>query len=52
MSCNYFLQVQEVFDLEELSQNWDSTFLTKPVYVWVPGKSKRKRKKLKSSTVK
>ena len=48
------MQVQEVFDFEELSQNWDNTFVTKPVYVWVPGKPKRKgkKKKAKSSTAK
>ncbi|XP_067938714.1 uncharacterized protein [Watersipora subatra] len=39
------VEVQEVFDLEELSQNWDCTFIPKPVYVWVPNKSKRKGKK-------
>ncbi|KAF6025081.1 hypothetical protein EB796_016608 [Bugula neritina] len=45
------VEVQEVFDLEELSQNWDSTFITKPMYVWVPGKQKpRRRKRSKSSS--
>ena len=50
-------QVQEVFDLDELSQNWDTTFLTKPMYVWIPNerskKSKRRQKDklMKSSSV-
>lgn len=30
------VEVQEVFDLEDLSNTWEQTFLAKQYYVWVP----------------
>lgn len=41
----HILQVQEVFDPEDLQATWDATFLPKKYYVWVPNKKKKRRKK-------
>ncbi|ESO85879.1 hypothetical protein LOTGIDRAFT_235676, partial [Lottia gigantea] len=39
------LEVQELFDLEDLESRWDETFLTKQCYVWVPNPNKKKTEK-------
>ncbi|XP_021376160.1 uncharacterized protein LOC110464964 isoform X3 [Mizuhopecten yessoensis] len=41
------VEVQEVFDLEDLNSTWDDTFIAKQYYVWVPnpkGKTPRSEK--------
>ena len=35
-----FVEVQEVFDLEDLNSTWDDTFMPKQYLIWVPGKKK------------
>ncbi|XP_067660842.1 serine/arginine repetitive matrix protein 1-like isoform X2 [Haliotis asinina] len=34
------VEVQEVFDVEDLNNKWDETFLTRQYYVWVPNPKK------------
>ena len=43
------MEVQEVFEFEELNRNWNETFEQKQYYVWVPN-PKRKEKKLSASS--
>lgn len=37
------VEVQEMFELEDLNKAWDDTFLPKKFYVWVPN-PRRKQK--------
>ena len=37
------VEVQEVFELEDLHSNWDKTFRATQCYVWVPHDPKNKR---------
>ena len=47
---NYFLsevsqvEVQEVFDLDDLHSDWHETFQAKKYYVWVPNPNKKSTK--------
>ncbi|XP_046570580.1 LOW QUALITY PROTEIN: flocculation protein FLO11-like [Haliotis rubra] len=34
------VEVQEVFDVDDLNNKWDETFLTRQYYVWVPNPKK------------
>lgn len=44
------MQVQEVFDPEDLQGTWDETFVSKSYYVWVPNtKKKRRRQRMAKS---
>ncbi|KAL3871979.1 hypothetical protein ACJMK2_039950 [Sinanodonta woodiana] len=38
------VQVQEVYEPEDLHSSWDATFIPKKYYVWVPGKKKKKKR--------
>ncbi|XP_071096278.1 uncharacterized protein [Haliotis cracherodii] len=38
------VEVQEVFDVDDLNNQWDETFLTRQYYVWVPNPKKAGRK--------
>ncbi|KAK3087440.1 hypothetical protein FSP39_005965 [Pinctada imbricata] len=40
------VEVQEMFDVDDLNNTWDDTFLPKKYYVWVPN-NKKKKKRLK-----
>ncbi|XP_045192778.2 uncharacterized protein LOC123549036 isoform X5 [Mercenaria mercenaria] len=40
------VEVQEVFDPEDLSRTWDDTFIPKSYYVWVPNMKKKRRRKM------
>ncbi|XP_062621724.1 uncharacterized protein LOC134283288 isoform X3 [Saccostrea cucullata] len=44
------VEVQEVFEPEDLKCSWDDTFLPKKFYVWVPN-PKRKQKQEKSASI-
>ncbi|GFN92925.1 endophilin-b1 [Plakobranchus ocellatus] len=37
------VEVQEVFDRDDLRAQWDETFVTKQYYVWMPNPVKRRR---------
>ncbi|XP_041368893.1 uncharacterized protein LOC121383139 isoform X2 [Gigantopelta aegis] len=39
----HVVEVQEVFDLDDLNNKWDETFLTKQCYMWVPNPSRTPR---------
>ncbi|XP_052221195.1 uncharacterized protein LOC127837841 isoform X3 [Dreissena polymorpha] len=39
------VEVQEVFDPQDLQGTWDDTFVPKSYYVWVPNQKKKRRKK-------
>ena len=36
------VEVQEVFEIDDLRSNWYETFQAKKYYVWVPNEKKRK----------
>jgi hypothetical protein len=36
------VEVQEVFDLDELQRGWQDTFTAKNYYVWVPNPNKKR----------
>ena len=40
------VEVQELFDVEDLKNTWDDNFLPKKYYVWVPNPKGKKKKKL------
>lgn len=42
------IEVQEVFDLEELNRGWQDTFMTKQYYVWVPNPNRQNKPPPKS----
>ncbi|XP_048776677.2 uncharacterized protein LOC125680918 isoform X4 [Ostrea edulis] len=44
------VEVQEVFELEDLNSSWDDTFLPKKFYMWVPN-PKRKKKHEESASI-
>ncbi|XP_050410819.1 uncharacterized protein LOC126825266 isoform X2 [Patella vulgata] len=35
------VEVQELFDVEDLESRWDETFITKQCYVWVPSPNRK-----------
>ncbi len=35
------VEVQEVFDLDDLHSDWSETFMAKKYYVWVPNTSRK-----------
>ncbi|KAK6196090.1 hypothetical protein SNE40_001384 [Patella caerulea] len=35
------VEVQELFDVEDLESRWDETFITKQCYVWVPNPNRK-----------
>lgn len=37
------VEVQEVFEVEDLNSTWDSTFLPKKFYMWVPNPRRKQR---------
>ncbi|KAL4218691.1 hypothetical protein ACF0H5_021279 [Mactra antiquata] len=39
------VEVQEVFDPEDLRGTWDDTFVPKSYYVWVPNSKKKRRRR-------
>lgn len=45
-----FVEVQEVFDQEDLNSQWNETFVPKKCLVWVPNKRKRPTEKMKEET--
>ena len=36
------VEVQEVFEIDDLRSNWYETFQAKKYYVWVPNEKKKK----------
>lgn len=47
----HLVEVQEVFDEEELNSTWDETFVTKKCMVWVPNSTRSSvEKRNKSET--
>ncbi|XP_060069780.1 apoptotic chromatin condensation inducer in the nucleus-like [Ylistrum balloti] len=44
-----YVEVQEVFDLEDLNSTWDDTFIAKQYYVWVPKANSRTPRSEKSN---
>ena len=44
------MEVQEVFEFEELNRNWNETFEQKQYYVWVPNPKRKRNTKLRASS--
>ncbi|XP_022325179.2 uncharacterized protein LOC111125543 isoform X10 [Crassostrea virginica] len=43
------VEVQEVFEVEDLNSTWDSTFLPKKFYMWVPNPRRKQRQEKAAS---
>ena len=39
----YQVEVQEVFDIDDLSKSWQETFVGNKYYVWLPNANRKKK---------
>ena len=44
------VEVQEVFDKDDLNSRWDETFMTRKYLVWVPNPNRQSLQKCKDNT--
>ena len=44
------VEVQEVFDKDDLNSRWDETFMTRKYLVWVPNPNRQSLKRSKDDT--